>query len=442
MAGISEAESKTLLQAWARLGFGDYLANQAGSLTTPLDTLLDGVADAALGSYGPDITGAVRAYRRNIKAGREAIASILDPIARGWLEALDVPTDGLDTSQLMALLRQELTDSSDSIERRVVTFGTPAAGGGNTGTGVMRRVTVDKDGDQLEGGAFAETVNFEVIEDARGTAQEHEEEFRVWGEAADPNGVLVEGSGVAGSFKAYSGATSVRDTPQLKDPSFDAWTDTATLTNWTKNSGTIEQDTSVYFRGYQGATPSSCKFVDSGSSSDADISQVLTLPAGLRSDVPYCHALAYKMGNAAMDGTLTLHIGAQSVSVDLTTIANTNWNRLEIDLSGSNGTKAWLANFNEANLDVRIVLSGNTTQHDLNIDDFLLVPMVPVLGSYVAILGGATPFLGRTSSAPDSFSYSDSITTTGIISTVLAQFNGERLPSVASGQTINDPSSP
>ena len=82
---------------------------------------------------------------------------------------------------------------------------------------------------------------------------------------------------------------------------------------------------------------------------------------------------------------------------------------------------------------ITIELASNTTG-DLLVDDFLLGPMTRVDGAWVAIVGGATPFVLR-----DVFTVTDTSTDTGIIQTQFAKSLGYYLPHLSSSNTWADP---
>ena len=154
--------------------------------------------------------------------------------------------------------------------------------------------------------------------------------------------------------------------------------------------------------------------------------------------IPYYAQVAWNRDEiAGADGTLTLRLGAVSVSVVL--VAQVGWQVLRIPLGVGN----WFRNFNEDVFTVELELAGNTVG-ELLLDDVIIWAMTPFAGEWYAPVGGRTRWLAP-SPAPaprqgDLFTWADTETGAKIQRWTRIGFPGLWLPHATGGSvTLADP---
>ncbi len=327
--------------------------------------------------------------------------------------------------------RRYYVANSKTVKYRNVTFGSWSAVTGS-GTGYIYRLTKDQDNFNIEAG-FSETKTAECIADQNNGAQRHAEVFRIRGLPAGKDALELVGTGRFVDVTCLSPASSGAI---VKNPSFEGVVESTypaltSINNWTPSSiANIQTETTTYFKDNPQATPSrSLRFT-----TNASIQQSFTALA-LRWDpnVPLFAQIAFNR-ESSCDGSLNIIIGNVTATVVLA--AQVGWNILTFPVT----TSAWYLNWKKTapsgtltNASVTISLTGRTTG-TLLIDDFTIGPYTQVDGCWVAIVGGATPFLLR-----DFFTIVDTSADTGIIQTFLARRYGQYLPSTSGSPTWTEP---
>lgn len=398
------------------------------TLVSQIDTIQQGIE----GDYTPELLDGIEAIRQRYagaissQMAQGVILPHLLHLAKlaGWPER--------DVNSLMGRFYDYCITNSDTVKSRAITFGAVTAGGSNVGTGTINRISKDENDYPIEA-ATVEVKTFECIGDSNSASSKGEEVFEVRGAYQSKDGLDTLGSGVSGVIRAISG----RDTQELLDnPSFETFTPTSSPTALTAIQGwTVGDLTKVnidvaggsthYYRTLPEATTTySLKFVGSTTLTQTFASKQVKLnPA-----TPYYCQIAYNRATGSGDGTLSLTIGAQTVSVSLS--AQTGWNILRIPLD----KKSWFKNFNQADLSVTIQLASWSTGYVL-VDDLILAPMTQVDGTWFAIVGGATDFLRK-----DYFTFTDTGGTSAILNYWFSRATGHYLPAVTgSAETIADP---
>lgn len=399
MAGPAPNFADTMTRFGRRIKRIDALYNFANSLTP---NFLDMYASEKAGTSGvPGIDGEFLNIAQ-LEETRNRIASVLttdylQAEFRPFVQELGRVIGAVETEDYAILdrLRQYMVANSQTFNSRGMTLDTTQAGS-VTGTGTIYRLTVDEDGNTLECTGPDDKV-FECTKDQASGAREHEEVFLCRGGTREKDNLQWLGSGIAREI-ACKHAFSSR---VLQNPSFEAgavtnntalsavdqitgWT-VATAANWKTYSAS-----GYYYRGYPGAPPTLWGLECTASD---QISQVVrTLNPGVNFNpglirTPWGLALAWKRKNSAT-GTITLHLGAQSVSATIGSATNDVWNILFLTV----GTKNWYKNFKEADLDVKVVVSSLATG-TVVIDDIVLDQWVNLDGTWWFPLGGATAFL-------------------------------------------------
>lgn len=378
----------------------------------------------ALEQDSPQVAAALSAIRASLAGSLsgQSVRSVCDPLWQTYARVLNIPYT--DSATIIREIQKNFAENSKYIPTRSISFGSPAAGGSNVGTGALYRLTTDRWGNDIET-PYEEAKTFECVADEHSGATEHEELFRFTGSAFGRDILDTTGTGQVVNFRALSARDSILLNPSFSSYGGDSIAAPTSITNWTIDSGAnYALDETYYYRDYQGdTTPRSLKFTESTS-----ISQNLNVRRSqLSADTPYRLQLAYNRSQYSGDGTLTITFG--NVSANVVLAAQSGWNILSLDLDSD----AWFKNFNKEDLKVTIALSGNTTG-DVLIDDVLLVPFSNLDGTWYCLVGGATPFL-----KDDVFTLTDSASE-AILQDFINTYYGNYLPaSTSTNVTWSDP---
>ncbi len=321
----------------------------------------------------------------------------------------------------------------DAVQSRVFTFGTPVAGGGNVGDGVILRLLKDRYGNDIENQTpILKTA--EVLRDAQtGAERKGREVFRLDGGYASHDGIETLGVGQSVEVAAFHSRNGL-----LQNASFDqvSGTPTApkTLPSWTPlvaipGDGTDftldataanvflpppNEDTVVYSLAQVTAQTYSQKFVRTRRQ--------------LAAEGAYYASVYFNAEINTAVGTLTLGLGTQSIAVVVDGL--TGWQRLQLPLDD----KLWYPNFAENDADFTLQWAPSGVSPALLIDDATFHPWAGFDGGGYAILPGRTPFLFE-----DVFTWTDSAVES-IIQRMLFEVLGRYAPhSTGGGVTIAEP---
>lgn len=404
------------------------LVNELNSSPVSLATQFDNIQQGVEGDYSVDLLNAVETLRRSCASSvsREIVRSIILPHLLHLAKLAKWPDTDLDG--LMSRWYDYCVTNSYSVKGRNITRGPISVGGSNVGSGTISRLLVDENAYNIEACNVEKKV-FTCIGDTSSSSSKGEEVFEIIGEARSKDGLDTLGSGISGQSRAISG----RDSAQYIDnPSFDTYEGTDTvptaITGWTVDTiANVDVDVAGnYYRQFPETTTAlsySLKFTGNA---------VVSRPLGTRKvnpNVPYYVQVAYNRATFSGDGTLTLRFGNNSVAVVLS--AQTGWNILRLALDKN----LWFKYFDKQDLALSVELSGRSTGQVL-VDDVIFSPMLPVDGTYFAIVGGVTPFLKL-----DTFSFTDTLAgADSIIQYWLARATGRYLPfKTDTTETIADP---
>lgn len=391
----------------------------AGNYISREDTLIQSLET----NYGSEWLAAVQGFRGDMDTAIRRANQMLTP----GLKELGrfIGASEKDNASIMRRAYLYFVANTLSVNSREFTFGSPAAGGGNIGNGVLNRLNVDESGFDIEC-QTADAKEARCLLDEHSGARKHEEQFELRSTSKlNPDLLLITGSGKSTTIKGLSGVDSQNF---LSNPSFDQATGSgASLFNgWTIASGSPTADATNYYRDYDGATPGSIK---SALAANYKITQdISAIRSSFRYDVPYYAQLAWSRDiSTGGDGTLTFRFGNSSVAV--VAAAQTGWNVLRIAL----GTGNWFKNFDKGTFTVEVERSGASAGY-IHVDDIIIAPFTPFDGSWYALVGGATKFLYN-----DYFTFTD--TEVGaIIQHWLWRAFGAYLPSNKAGaETWADP---
>ena len=356
----------------------------------------DGHKDTLEASVGPNtfnFADSIFAAAQRFRSGLVAVATvgrdILTPLFLEYGRVLDFPEE--DVEIILRRLQTNFRDRGLSVVSRAFTFGAISALSGSAADGVINRLSVDENGDDIEN-TFSETIEAEVAQDEHSGAAEHEERFEFRGQALGEDPLDLQGSGRTKLIKSLSGIDSQEflQNPSFSDDAVGARGASDSITGWAITGGTIlnftidDAASGQIYRDFDGDTaPKSLLF-----ETDATISQNLNnRRVQFNPDVPMYLQVAYR-ANTANAGTLTLTLGSQTATATITT-ATSGWNVLRLTLSSRN----WFNVFNQEDPTVAIDLSGS--DGSVWVDDVILGRFDDFNGIWYAPVGGATPFLRR-----------------------------------------------
>lgn len=375
-------------------------SNSSGSLSNYI-AREDTDVQAQEGDFAPESLSALFRFRSLLNAAivSPTAQDLITPLFRAYAKVVGTFPE-TDINGILDRIYQYMIDNSLSVNSRGISFGAVSAGS-NIGDGTVNRLRVDENNLDIEAIHF-ETKRLECVSDEHTGAVEHEEVFEVRGQDLERDTLQITGSGIRKEIRALSARNSL-----IGNPSFSQFAGTiaapTAITNWTVTSSinNFQLDETNTYRDFQGdSTPRAVLF-----ETNDTLSQNFNVRAlQLDDDTPYYCQIAFNRAVGSCDGTLTLWMGAQSASVTLA--AQTGWNILRIALGRAN----WPKNFTKMeNPQIRIQLSGRTAG-TLLVDDVIFAPFDRVDNTYLAVVGGASPFvLGDTFSYADSLSGSDAI---------------------------------
>lgn len=373
--------------------------------------------------------------RASVSAALGAAADVLDPILRAYvLHVVNEPATG-STDDVIDRVFRYFVDNSKTVKRRAITYGSASAAGGNTGNGVVRRLTIDADNFAIEA-EHAELKTFEVLQDANTGAREHEEVFTVTGTSAGRDELSVSGSGAETQMRARSSNDSLIKNPTFSQYSIAGSVGTGspytlvsgdTVTDWTLATTTSAQltvDAADIYRGVEGdTTPTALRFTDNNT-----LTQTFsTANLNLARFQPYDVLVPIKRESSA-DGNYQISFGAATSGSTAVSTLSSGWNAVFLTL----GQNSWPRNISETSADLVIQWSGRSTG-TLVFDEITVVAMDRFDGTWWAIHGGTTKFLVR-----DKITFTDSISSDSKIQQWLWRAFDRYLPH-ATSPSITDP---
>ena len=367
----------------------------------------DNLEQIVEGEYTPnELTAQIEEHRAlcsNLISSARGKNFIL-PIVYDYMRLLSDKSGYTTIEEMMKALFEHFVDSSITVKSRGITYGSPNYASGNVGNGTLSRLTVDEYGYAIES-VHVEKKTFLCVEDKNNGALEEAEAFEVIGEAQSKDAIKYYDGGSGESIRTiiYSkNAGSSNGGSVLRNSSFSDYDSGGSpkFTGWTEISGSanISQDTTTYYRTHPNATSDASLKMTVGS--DIILRQYLEdmLISEFDEDAPYFYRVMYKKSNASDDGTLTITLGNNSKSVDLSSISDTNWHELTLDFDKN----LWFKNFNTSSeLYAEIKWSGATTG-EIYIDDAILCPWDEIDNTYW--------ILRATSISHSAWQYDDKIT--------------------------------
>lgn len=428
MATPTQAELETQLKNICKLynETRKYGSTNANNYVGMQDT----IEQAIEGDHADQMTASVRAARASLADCIGNLGAALDANLRDWGRFIKSDFEEGDIQLLISDIYRywhNNTPSPITVQRRNPSFATMAAAGGNTGTGQVKRLTVDKKNYVIEN-VTPEKKTIRCFADHSSGVDKGKEKFRLFGESSGRDIVESRGSGLGASIELQAQHSSFS---LLKNPSFDVLDGTVaaptTIPNWTVGAvGNFELDNTNV------ALPAPNDNVTVRGlrikANETLTQKLVNIRQSLNKDLPYLLRIWYnKTPGAVTAGTLTIRMGSQSVSVDLAT-AGANWQILEIAINQN----VWFENFNEDSLDIQIQLTGLAGTY-LVVDDVTFVPWTAHDGTWWIVFPGRTPF-----KVEDEFTGTDTIASDSVVQRTIVHRHGRFVPHSAT-PSIADP---
>ena len=418
----------------------DVLDSSLSGLASTAATKVDTYQESIESDFAASQSVAAANFRAACAGALDQAGEVLSPILVAYNHHI---ANGPETDVQGSITRvyDYFVDNSKTIKSRGITYGSPTADGGNTGTGVVYRLTKDEENYDREA-VNLETKTLECTADAGSGALKHEEVFELRGQSQAIDSLVSGGSGIkTGGFKARVsssskiknssfGQASIGNAPSSGSPSTFGASDS--LTSWTVSAGAItslQLDVDTVARDTVGdATPTALRFLG-----NCGIKQTFDT-ANLRLSLAtpwYLEVWVYREGNAT--GTFTITCGSKSQAFTIGSLTNAAWNRCVMDVDRD----MWPGRFNAANAAIDLAVTSLTTSTIL-IDELVFVPMYEADGTFFHISPssgtGATDFL-----LEDKYSWADSLTgSDSKIQKFMWRAFGRYLPHSGS-PTITDP---
>jgi len=336
--------------------------------------------------------------------------------------------------------------ATETVKNRAWTYASISAGGGNVGNGTIYRCTVDKDGNSIESG-MPGTIKVLVKQDKNSGARSGNEKALIFGSGIAPVDAIYVGTAPGEIMELPFTAP---DNSLLKDPDFSGLEDTIISpeqpSGWTFDAVTgMTKVSTPFYRaswapGTSGKIPGeysySLKWTEN--SGVAQYFQRGKIKSSLDPHAPLFLILRYRPDNSC-DGTLTIRLGSQTETVDLTTKSDDTW--YDLVLGTGTSTKGYQENFNEdwANASgfdlgvrVKITLTSNTTG-DLYLGNVILAQPKRYNGAYYLAVAGDTDVLRN-----DTWTFADTSSETGRTQYTIARLFGRHLPHTSGSPTYAD----
>lgn len=394
MSSPSRAEVETQISNVARIqdNFRIYAGITSGTnFISNEDTLIQSLET----DFAGQVMGGIDSMRSSLNGAMLTGASAMSPLFTQMGQVIDAPET--ETQAIITRMYDYMIANSLAVTSRGFTFGSPSAGGGNTGNGTITRLTKDENDLDIEN-TTPELKTAEIVADAFSGTQEGEQVFQFHGVDPAKDQLKLAGSGKVANLRCVTANDSL-----IGNASFTFYQGTTgtptSITDWTVGTiADVEIDTTNYYVGDpgDGGNPAALKFTGNTTVSQNFSVRNVTLDP----NTPYVCHLYYNRQVGSGDGTLTLTFGGVNATVALS--AQTGWNKLNISIGCNN----WFKDFNTsaANMQVKVELASNTTGSVL-VDSIIFTPFQSFDGLYYLPEGGSTPFL-----VDDIFTWTDSAT--------------------------------
>lgn len=229
-----------LFTRWGSLfSFGKAVAAHQNAIDTRVDTILDQYEDDR--ELAVSLQNQLAGFKNSAGSPHSAVRTVAQATVVDMVNA-DDPQITRDATNALRVLIDQMTASGDDIDGMTVTA-TPAADGGNTGTGSLKVWVRNKDGIDFQN-IRPEVIDVTCTSDAQISGTAGQETFSVKGEASvstlDPT--WPQGSGISGSMVVTNAATDAGSgvgQNMLTNGDFEDTSAANTFSTWEVVVGTI-----------------------------------------------------------------------------------------------------------------------------------------------------------------------------------------------------------
>lgn len=420
----TETEHRTQLQNGVEL-----LDNQLSVLTVATDE--DAHVQALEGRLVEQKARGAALFRSRLAAAFGAASILLGPILQDYVAEI-VQKPAANVQQAIDHLYDHFQDNYITLQGRGFTFATPGSFSGTKGH--LYRLTEDENAWPLEAATADKKILTCTADAQTGAPGRHEELFRLEGATRGRDFFALAGSGqVRGNLRAYSSRTSLlsnagftsyswatepstgSDQTGVSGDSITDWTPGSAITNFQLTVDTVAEQLNGV------TTPIGVRYLGNDK-----LTQALSVGnIQVSTSTPYMlEAWVYR--ESSCDGNLILRMGATSVTVDMTTLTGSAWNRVALDVD----YQLWPAIWNEDQADIEVELSSRTTGTFV-LGRVVFAPFFPFDGSWYFLSSGPTPF-----ALDDSINFTDSISSDAKIQKWLVYAFGRYLPAAVDATQI------
>jgi hypothetical protein len=396
----TRAESAAQVGAAVRLIDGGL----TGIAALPADEeALNGILES---DFAAEQSAGAAAFRAAMARGLAQAFQPLTPALQSFVKH-QVGTPERDIQTVISRLYQDLIDNAETIQERNINYGAATPDGGNTGDGVITRLTLDEFANNLEA-THLDVKTIIATADQSGGAIKHEETFRARGATANIDSIEVAGSGQSRADGDTRSKTS--QDSQLANCGFESFalgsasfaagvanlTSDSVVTSWELLDGAGSADATLYdlvqttalqYRDLSGVTtPTSIRATaNTRLRQSFSVNSVVLVFA-----VPYGIVIHVYRENLA-DGTLTVTWGGSTQAITVSTLTNNAWNKIIITADEN----LWPSVFNTSDPFFQLEWSGRTTGELIYDEVEGLIPMFRFDGLWHHISGGQTKWLER-----------------------------------------------
>lgn len=418
--------------------------------------LEDTLQQSLEGQHSNDVNSYLRSWRQQLNsrfsAHRATLLLMFKELAKfGY----SLSTEGKTDRDILLEIANAMDGGSETVKNRAMTYGSISAGGSNVGSATIYRCTEDVHGNNLEI-AVSGTVRADVVSDKNTGATQGNElvTFRGNGNVRVDN--IQYASSTNEVLPSVQLQTSGNTTGLLVDGSFDTLETSSALTknlqdNWTLNDYTLfERDASTFFRFKQGqgarVNGTGTALVAKSGTSDVWFAQYIgRTRKTFKKDVPYFLVLRVMVDNALTDGTLTLRLGTQTTTLDVSTLSANTW----ADVVLGTDDKGYFENFKENWIDsstnqdlgvrVRVDVASRTVAGKIWFDEIVLAEGKLFNGVYYCpVAGGNADGSAADALVGDTWSWADSSSNTGRIQTMCSELLKFSFPHTSGTPTYAD----
>lgn len=391
-----------------------------------------GLVDTLQQAFEGDHIGGTNTAFASLRSQLSSICGSADGLNALLIELAKIGYSSLATNASAALddIAKGMIAASETVKNRAWTYGAMTAGGSNVGTGVLYRLTADKNNQTIETGAFhGGIVKAEITTDKNTGTISGSEQCKIYGSGLVPVDNIYLGTAPSGEMSIYakravdgilSNGNFASYADDGTDVTFSSWTATATT-----KATYLTTDTSNYYRKIDSSIAGvTAKFLDNNS-----LTQYVS---NINPSLP-CFLIVRYYRYSSCDGTLTIRLGSKTSAITLSSQADTTWLDAVIGTSGSDG---WYDNFKEdsGGYGARVAITlASRTAGSLGLGEVLLIQPTLYDGKYYLLTAGRTDFLKS-----DYWTFTDSVSNTGRIQTTLCRLYKKYLPHTSGTPTYAD----